>query len=166
MAIIKNNPQKITPCLWFNDNAEEAVNFYAKVFKEVEKEKISYYGEDGPMPKGSVLTIQFTIDGLRFLALNGGPHFQFSEAISFVINCMSQAEIDYYWEKLAEGGTIQQCGWLKDKFGLSWQVVPWNINELMTDKDPEKSSRVMAEIMKMKKLDMKVLENAYAGLLA
>lgn len=163
MAIIKNNPQKITPCLWFNDNAEEAVNFYSKIFKEVEQEKISYYGDDGPMPKGSVLTIQFTIDGLRFLALNGGPHFQFSEAVSFVINCMTQAEIDYYWEKLAKGGTVQQCGWLKDKFGLSWQVVPWNINELMTDKDPEKSSRVMAEIMKMKKLDMKVLEDAYAG---
>lgn len=163
MAKINNSDQKISACLWFNDNAEEAVNFYASVFRDFRKEKVSYYGEGGPFPKGTVLVIQFTIGGVQFLALNGGPHFQFTEAVSFCINCESQDEIDYFWGKLLEGGVEQQCGWLKDKFGLSWQVVPHNIGDLMSDVDEAKSSRVMTELMKMKKLNMKVLEDAYAG---
>lgn len=163
MATIKKDPQKISTCLWFNDNAEEAVNFYASVFKDFYKDKVSYYGEGSPFPKGTVLVIQFTIGGVQFLALNGGPHFQFTEAVSFCINCESQDEIDYFWEKLLEGGVEQQCGWLKDKFGLSWQVVPHNIGDLMSDVDEVKSSRVMTELMKMNKLDMKALENAYTG---
>src|SRR5690606_10599348 len=120
---------------------EEAVNFYGSVFKSLKKERVSYYGEGAPFPRGTVLTIQFSIGGSQFLALNGGPHFQFTEAVSFVIKCESQEEIDYYWERLLEGGIEQQCGWLKDKFGLSWQVVPDNVNELMTSGDEEKSAR-------------------------
>jgi predicted 3-demethylubiquinone-9 3-methyltransferase (glyoxalase superfamily) len=163
MAIIKSNQPKITPCLWFNDNAEEAVKFYTSVFKKSKKGKVSHYGENAPMPKGTVLTVVFQIEGQEFLALNGGPYFNFTEAISFVINCKTQKELDYYWEKLSKGGAKVQCGWLKDKFGVSWQVVPTVINEMITDKDSEKSSRVMQAILKMKKIDIKTLEQAYKG---
>jgi predicted 3-demethylubiquinone-9 3-methyltransferase (glyoxalase superfamily) len=163
MATIKNNQQKITACLWFDNNAEEAVKFYTSVFKNSKKGDVSYYSENAPMPKGTVLTIRFQIEGQEFLALNGGPYFKFTEAVSFVVNCKTQKEIDYYWETLSKGGAKVECGWLKDKFGLSWQVVPTIINELITDKNAEKSSRVMQAIWKMKKLDIKTLKQAYAG---
>lgn len=162
MATI-NHQQKITPCLWFNDNAEEAVNFYASVFENYKIGRTSYYGEGAPLPKGTVLVVEFSIEGQQFLALNGGPHFKLNEAVSFVVNCETQSEVDYYWEKLSNGGAIQQCGWLKDKFGLSWQVVPTVVNKMMTDKDQEKSGRVMSAILKMKKLDIKTLEEAFEG---
>lgn len=158
-----NIPQKITPCLWFNSNAEEAVKFYLSVFKNSKKGRVSYYGENAPMPKGTVLTVAFQLEGQEFLALNGGPHFKFTEAISLIVNCTTQKEIDYYWEALSEGGVKVECGWLKDKFGLSWQVVPTIISKMMTDKNAEKSSRVMQAILKMKKLDIKTLKQAYAG---
>ena len=163
MATIKANQQKITACLWFNNNAEEAVKFYTSVFKNAKKVNVSYYGEGAPMPKGTVLTITFQIEGQEFLALNGGPHFKFTEAISFIVHCKTQKEIDYYWEELSKGGAKVECGWLKDKFGLSWQVVPTIISEMMTGKNAEKSSRVMQAILKMKKLDIKTLKQAYAG---
>jgi predicted 3-demethylubiquinone-9 3-methyltransferase (glyoxalase superfamily) len=163
MAAINSIQQKITPCLWFDGNAEEAVDFYTSVFKNSKKEIVSHYGEGAPMPKGTVLTIRFQIETQEFLALNGGPFFKFTEAVSFVINCETQEEIDYYWEQLSAGGTKVECGWLKDKFGVSWQVVPTVLGEMMTDKDEEKSSRVMQALMKMKKLDLKSLKQAYAG---
>ncbi|MEP6594818.1 MAG: VOC family protein [Ginsengibacter sp.] len=162
MATIKNS-QKITPCLWFDSNAEEAVKFYTSVFKNPKKAGVSYYGENAPMPKGTVLTVTFQIEGQDFLALNGGPHFKFTEAISFVVNCKTQKEIDYYWEALSEGRAKVECGWLKDKCALSWQVVPTIISKMMTDKNAEKSSRVMQAILKMKKLDIRTLKEAYAG---
>ena len=162
MATIKNS-QKITPCLWFNNNAEEAVKFYTSVFKNSKKGTVTYYGENAPMPKGTVLTVTFQIEGQEFLALNGGPHFKFTEAVSFVVNCKTQKEIDYYWEALSEGGAKVECGWLKDKFGLSWQVAPTIISKMMANKNPGKSSKVMQAILKMKKLDIKTLKEAYAG---
>jgi predicted 3-demethylubiquinone-9 3-methyltransferase (glyoxalase superfamily) len=155
--------QKITPCLWFDNNAEDAVKFYTSIFKNSKKGKVSHYGEGAPLPKGTVLTVSFQIEGQEFLALNGGPVFKFTEAISFVVNCKTQKEIDYYWEKLSKDGTKVQCGWLKDKFGLSWQIVPIILNEMMTDKNAEKSSRVMQAILKMKKLNIKTLKRAYDG---
>jgi predicted 3-demethylubiquinone-9 3-methyltransferase (glyoxalase superfamily) len=162
MATVKIQ-QKLTPCLWFDSNAWDAVTFYTTVFNNVEKGKISYYGPDMPMPQGSVLTIQFQIEGQEFLALNGGPDFKFNEAVSFMINCESQDEIDYYWDKLtADGGEESMCGWLKDKFGLSWQVVPTIMGEMISDSDGEKVNRVMQKMMTMKKLDMKALEEAYS----
>lgn len=163
MATIKSNQQKIVPCLWYNANAEEAVKYYTSIFKNAKIVKISRYGKGAPMPKGTVLTISFKIEGQEFLALNGGPYFKFSEAVSFVVNCKTQDEINYYWEKLSKGGAKLQCGWLKDKFGLSWQVAPAIINEWMTDKNPEKSSSVMQAILKMKKLDIKTLQLAFNG---
>ena len=162
MATIKNS-QKITPCLWFNNNPEEAVKFYTSVFKNSKKGTVTYYGENAPMPKATVLTVTFQIEGQEFLALNGGPHFKFTEAVSFVVNCKTQKEIDYYWEALSEGGAKVECGWLKDKFGLSWQVAPTIISKMMADKNPGKSSKVMQAILKMKKLDIKTLKEAYAG---
>ncbi|HET6224712.1 MAG TPA: VOC family protein [Bacteroidia bacterium] len=155
--------QKIHPCLWFNDNAEEAVNFYISLFKNSKIKEISRYGKNAPLPEGTALTISFELEGQLFQALNGGPHFKFTEAISLVVNCDTQKEIDEFWKKLSAQGEEQQCGWLKDKFGLSWQVVPAKLGELMTSKDPQKSGRVMGEIMKMKKLDLHVLEEAYNG---
>ena len=163
MATIKSHQQKITPFLWFNKNAEEAVKFYTSVFKNSKKGKVARCGKGGPGPEGSVLTAMFQIEGQEFLALNGGPTFKFNEAISFVVNCKTQKEIDYYWEKLSKGGKKVECGWLKDKFGVSWQVVPANLGELMRDKNAAKSSRVMQAIMKMKKLDIKTLEKAFSG---
>jgi predicted 3-demethylubiquinone-9 3-methyltransferase (glyoxalase superfamily) len=158
-----SNSQKIAPCLWFDQNAEAAVDFYLSVFKKSKKLSTSYYTEAGPLPAGTVLAITFRIEGVEFTALNGGPVFQFSEAISFYIYCRTQKEIDYYWEKLSKGGSRQQCGWVKDKFGVSWQVAPANIYKLITGKDRERTNRVMSAMLKMKKIDVRKLEDAYHG---
>ena len=152
--------QKITPFLWFNDNAEEAIKFYLTIFKNSKVGEITRYGDAGPGPKGSMMSASFELNGQEFIALNGGPHFTFTEAISFVINCENQSEVDYYWQKLTEGGKPSMCGWLKDKFGLSWQVVPTALPKLLKHKDPQKSTRVMNAMLKMQKLDIKVLEEA------
>ena len=153
-----NITQKITPLLWFDNNAEEAVNFYVSVFKDSTISTITRYGDAGPGPKGSVLTAAFELEGQKFVALNGGPRFKFTEAVSFVINCETQEEIDYFWEKLtSDGGQESMCGWLKDKFGLSWQVVPAEIGSLLAG---EKSNQVMQAIMQMKKLDLAILRQA------
>ena len=156
------SPQKITTFLWFDNKAEEAVNFYCSVFKNSTTLETTHYGDTGPGPKGTVMTIDFELDGQRFAALNGGPQFKFTEAISLVVNCATQEEIDDYWEKLSEGGEKVQCGWLKDKFGLSWQIVPTVLQDLIRG-DSEKSERVMKAIMQMKKLDIEELEKAAEG---
>lgn len=158
----------VTPCLWFDTQAEEAANFYCSVFKNARIGKISRFPNAGQeihgKPAGSVMTVEFEIDGQPFVALNGGPQFKFDEAVSFQVYCETQADIDYYWTKLtADGGAEGPCGWLKDKFGLSWQVVPRAIPKMMTDPDREKSARVMNAFLKMKKLDMATIERAYAG---
>ena len=159
--------QKITPCLWFDDNAEEAVKFYVSVFKNSRVGSMTRYGEAGAKasgrPKGTVMTVIFQLDGQEFMALNGGPHFTFSPAISLIVNCKTQKEIDALWEKLSEGGEEVQCGWLTDKYGVSWQIVPTVLGKMMQDKDPKKSERVMAALLKMKKLDIKTLKRAYEG---
>jgi predicted 3-demethylubiquinone-9 3-methyltransferase (glyoxalase superfamily) len=153
-----NITQKITPFLWFDNNAEEAMNFYVSVFKNSKVGTITRYGDAGPGPKGSVLTASFELEGQKFVALNGGPRFKFTEAVSFVINCETQAEIDYFWDKLtSDGGQESMCGWLKDNYGLSWQVVPVEIPALLTG---EKSNEVMQAIMQMKKLDLGILRQA------
>jgi predicted 3-demethylubiquinone-9 3-methyltransferase (glyoxalase superfamily) len=152
---------KITPFLWFDNNAEEAVNFYTSVFKNSKIGTVHRYGDAGPGPKGTVMTASFTIDGLEFTALNGGPAFKFNESISFVVHCKDQAEVDYYWEKLtSDGGKEVECGWLKDKFGLSWQIVPDALFELLGDKDPVKSQKVMQAMLQMKKIDVAKLKQA------
>jgi predicted 3-demethylubiquinone-9 3-methyltransferase (glyoxalase superfamily) len=153
--------QKIAPFLWYDDKAEEAANFYVSVFKNSKILRVTRYGEAGPGAKGTVMIVEFQLEGQEFLALNGGPHFKFTEAISFVVNCETQEEVDYFWQKLSEGGAESQCGWLKDKYGLSWQVVPTILAELMQDKDPEKSQRVMKAMLQMKKIDIKTLKQAY-----
>ena len=153
--------QKITPFLWFDDKAEEAMNFYVSIFKNSKRGRISRYGEAGPGPKGTVMVATFQLEGQEFIALNGGPHFKFTEAVSFVVNCETQDEVDAFWEKLSEGGSKSQCGWLKDKYGLSWQIVPTALGELMSDPDPEKSKRVMTAMLQMKKLDISGLKRAY-----
>lgn len=163
MATIKYQQQKLVPCLWFDNKAEEAAKFYTKIFKKSKVGKISRYGDGAPLPKGTALTVSFTLEGEEFLALNGGPYFYFTEAISFVVNCKTQKEVDYFWNKLSTGGSKSQCGWLKDKYGLSWQIVPIILSEMMTDKNPEKSGRVMQALLKMKKLDIKKLKEAYKG---
>ena len=155
--------QKITPFLWFDNNAEEAANFYVSVFKNSKLLNVARYSDAGPGPKGTVMTAQFELDGLEFVALNAGPRFKFTEAISFVVNCETQEEVDYYWERLSEGGEKSRCGWLKDKFGLSWQVTPTILGKLMADKDPEKSKRVMEAMLKMDKIDIEPLQRAYEG---
>ena len=155
--------QKITPFLWFDNNAEEAMNFYVSVFKNSKIVSVTRYGEGGPGPKGTVMTGTFHLDGQDFMALNGGPHFKFTEAISLFVNCETQQEVDELWEKLSEGGAKSQCGWLKDKYGLSWQIVPKVLGELLNDKDPEKSKRVMEAMLQMTKLDIKTLKRAYEG---
>jgi len=152
--------QKITPFLWFNANAEEALNFYSSIFKNSKILSISRYGEGAPVPEGTVMTATFELDGQVFMALNGGPEYKFNEAISLFVNCEGQEEIDHYWEKLSSGGKKGQCGWLKDKFGLSWQIVPNALGEMLGDKDPEKSNRVMQAMLQMSKLDIKILEQA------
>ena len=157
--------QRITPFLWFDDQAEAAANFYVSVFKNSKITGTSHYtGEEPSGQKGSVMTVSFELDGQEFVALNGGPRFKFTEAVSFVVNCETQEEIDYYWGKLsADGGEEVQCGWLTDKFGLSWQVVPAKIREWMEDKDPARTQRVMHAVMQMKKLDMAAMQRAYDG---
>ena len=159
---------KITPFLWFDTQAEEAANFYVSIFKNSRIKGLARYDTEAAQasgqPKGSVMTVQFELDGQDFVALNGGPTFKFTEAISLVVNCESQAEIDHFWQKLSAGGGQEvECGWLKDRFGLSWQVVPADLEEMIQDKDPEKPKRVMAAVMKMKKLDMAELRKAYEG---
>jgi predicted 3-demethylubiquinone-9 3-methyltransferase (glyoxalase superfamily) len=158
---------RITPCLWFDSEAEEAVKFYTSIFKNSKIDGTTYYDEASSKaagrPKGSVLTVDFQLEGQSFMALNGGPVFKFTEAISFVINCENQKEIDYFWEKLTAGGQEVECGWLKDRFGLSWQVVPTVMIEMLKDKDTEKSQRAMAAMLTMKKLDLAQLERAYQG---
>jgi len=153
---------KITPFLWFDTQAEEAARFYVSIFKNSKIGKISRYGEGGPGPAGSVMTVEFELDGQRFIALNGGPHFKFNEAISFSIDCKTQSEVDELWKKLSAGGQEVQCGWLKDKYGLSWQVVPAILGEMLNDPDPAKAKRVMAAMLKMKKIDIDELKKAYA----
>ncbi len=153
--------QKITPFLWFNDNAEEAVNFYLSVFKDGKMGAVSRYSEAGPGPKGSVMVASFTLFGQEYTALNGGPIFKFTEAISFVVNCETQEEVDDLWEKLSEGGSESRCGWLKDKFGLSWQIVPTALPRLISDPDPARAKRVAMAMMKMDKIDIAGLQAAY-----
>jgi predicted 3-demethylubiquinone-9 3-methyltransferase (glyoxalase superfamily) len=155
--------QKIHPFLWFDNQAEDAMNFYVSIFKNSKVGKVVRYGEAGPGPKGSVMTATFELEGQPFTALNGGPHFKFNEAISFVVDCKSQAEVDELWEKLSAGGEPGQCGWLKDKFGLSWQIVPSVLMELLSDPDPEKSQRVMTAMLKMTKIEIATLKQAYQG---
>lgn len=156
-----NITQKITPFLWFDKEAEEAAKFYTSVFKNSSITSISYYGDNAPLPKGTVLTVGFTLEGINFTALNGGPLFKFNESVSFVVNCDGQQEVDYYWNNLLkDGGEESQCGWLKDKFGLSWQIVPVKMIELLTDKDEATRNRVMQAMMKMIKLDLSTLEKA------
>ena len=152
--------QKITPFLWFDSQAEEAANYYVSVFRNSKIRRTSRYGEAGPGPKGSVMTVEFELDGNEFVALNGGPHYQITPAVSFVVNCKDQADVDYYWDKLTVGGMPVQCGWLTDKFGVSWQVVPTRLSELLVDPDKSKAQRVMAAMMKMVKLDVPTLEQA------
>jgi predicted 3-demethylubiquinone-9 3-methyltransferase (glyoxalase superfamily) len=153
--------QKITPFLWFDNQAEEAAGFYDAVFPNSRVLKVVRCGEAGPGPAGSAMTVEFQLEGQTFVALNGGPHFRFTEAVSFVVNCQTQEEVDAYWEKLTAGGSDVQCGWLKDKFGLSWQVVPTVLSELLSGPDPEKSQRVMKALMSMKKLEIHALKQAY-----
>jgi predicted 3-demethylubiquinone-9 3-methyltransferase (glyoxalase superfamily) len=155
--------QKITPFLWYDDKAEEAMNFYVSIFKNSKVLSVARYGEVGPGPKGSVMTATFRLDGQEFIALNAGPRFKFTEAISFVVNCETQEEVDEFWEKLSEGGEKSRCGWLKDKYGLSWQVVPTVLEELYGGKDPEKSKRVIQAMLQMDKLDIRTLKQAYDG---
>ena len=153
---------RITPFLWFDDQAEEAMTFYTSIFENSKIGSVSRYGEEGPGPKGAVMCATFQLDGQEFIALNGGPMFTFSPAISFVVKCETQAEVDHFWEALSAGGEIQQCGWLKDKYGVSWQIVPTVLGDMLADKDAEKAGRVMHAMLQMKKLDIKGLKHAYA----
>jgi predicted 3-demethylubiquinone-9 3-methyltransferase (glyoxalase superfamily) len=161
--------QKITPCLWFDDKAEEAAKFYASIFENSKVGDVTHYGKEGyeshGREEGSVLTVDFEIEGQKFMALNGGPIFKFNEAISFQVHCETQEEVDYYWEKLSEGGDkkAQQCGWLKDRYGVSWQIVPIVLIKMLKDKDAEKSERVMKVMLQMHKLDINILKQAYEG---
>jgi predicted 3-demethylubiquinone-9 3-methyltransferase (glyoxalase superfamily) len=153
--------QKITPFLWFDDKAEEAMRFYVSIFKNSKVGSITRYGDAGPGPKGTVMVATFQLDRQEFMALNGGPQFTFSPAISFVVNCATQEEVDVLWEKLSEGGATHRCGWLQDKYGLSWQIVPAVLGEMMQDKHAEKSQRVMKAMLQMDKLDIEGLKQAY-----
>jgi predicted 3-demethylubiquinone-9 3-methyltransferase (glyoxalase superfamily) len=154
---------KITPFLWFDTQAEAAANFYVSTFKNSRIVAITRYGETAPGPKGSVMTVDFELDGQGFTALNGGPEFKFTEAISFTVHCQTQEQVDECWEKLSAGGQQVECGWLKDKYGLSWQIVPTVLIEMLRDPDPQKSGRVMQAVLKMKKLDIAALKKAYSG---
>lgn len=153
--------QKITPFLWFDGKAEEAMNFYTSIFPNAKALNVSRYSKGAPFPEGTVMSATFVLEGLEFIALNAGPNFKFNEAVSFFIKCSSQEEVDKYWNQLtSDGGQESQCGWLKDKFGLSWQVVPSVLGELLADKDREKAGRVMQAMLKMKKIDIKTLLEA------
>ncbi len=153
---------KITPFLWFDNNAEEAINFYSSIFKNSKTTNVSRYGDGAPMPKGTLMSATFELEGQRFMALNAGPHFKFNEAVSFFVNCETQEEVDDLWDKLtADGGEPGRCGWLKDKFGLSWQIVPAILGELMADKDAGKANNVMQAMLQMDKIDIKGLKEAY-----
>ena len=153
--------QTITPFLWFDGKAEEAVNFYVSIFKNSKLGTVNRYGDHGPGPKGSVMIATFQLDGQNFIALNGGPQFKFTPAISFVVNCETQEEVDNFWDQLSGGGAKMQCGWLQDKFGVSWQIVPAALARLMSDPDREKTSRVMGALMQMTKIDIQGLQQAY-----
>jgi predicted 3-demethylubiquinone-9 3-methyltransferase (glyoxalase superfamily) len=153
--------QKITPFLWFDGNAEAAMNFYTSIFKNSKISNVMRYGESGPGPRGTLMGATFQLEGQEFHAINGGPQFTFSPAISFFVNCETQAEVDELWEKLSAGGEKQQCGWLKDKFGLSWQIIPTVLREMLRDKDPKKSQRVMQAMLQMTKIEIDGLKNAY-----
>ncbi len=153
--------QKITPFLWFDDKAEEAAKFYVSIFPNSKVLDVTRYGDAGPGPKGTVMTARFELNGQEFTALNGGPLFKFTEAVSFVVNCETQKEVDYFWEKLSEGGEKSRCGWLKDKYGLSWQIVPTVLFEMMQDEDAEKSQRVTKALLQMDKIDIEGLKQAY-----
>ena len=155
--------QKIIPFLWFDNQAEEAAHFYTSLFPNSRVLNVSHYGESMPQPTGTVMIVTFVLNGQEYMALNGGPYFPFSEAFSMYVNCETQAEVDDLWEKLSEGGEKSQCGWLKDKFGLSWQIVPTVLGELMQDPDKEKTQRVSEALLKMTKLDIKTLKDAYEG---
>jgi predicted 3-demethylubiquinone-9 3-methyltransferase (glyoxalase superfamily) len=155
--------QRITPFLWFNENAEEAMNFYTSIFKNSKVLNVSRYGDAGPGPSGTVMSAIFQLDGQEFMALNGGPEFNFTEAISFFVKCETQEEVDDLWQKLTEGGEESQCGWLKDKYGLSWQIIPNALVEMLGDKDPDKAGRVMRAMLQMRKIDINTLKEAYAG---
>jgi predicted 3-demethylubiquinone-9 3-methyltransferase (glyoxalase superfamily) len=152
---------KITPFLWFDDKAEEAMNFYVSIFKNSKVGKVTRYGEAGPGPKGTVMSATFQLEGQDFMALNGGPHFSFTPAISLFVNCETQEEVDELWEKLSEGGTKERCGWLKDKYGLSWQIIPSPLGKLMQDKNPAKAKSVMNAVLQRGKIDIKLLQQAY-----
>jgi len=154
---------RIVPCLWFDTQAEEAARFYTSIFKNSRITAVSHYAENMPMPKGTVLTVRFELDGQEHLAMNGGPMFHFTEAISLMVECKNQQEIDFYWDRLLDGGSEAQCGWLKDKYGLSWQVVPEGLEKLIGDEDPTKANRVLQAVMGMVKLDVAKLEAAHAG---
>lgn len=155
--------QKITPFLWFDGRAEEAATFYTSLFNNSKIGKVTRYGEGAPAPKGTAMSVEFQLDGQEFIALNGGPMFKFSPAVSFFVKCETQPEIDHFWEKLSEGGSPQQCGWITDKFGVSWQIVPPVLGEMLGDEDPAKSKRVMEAMLRMVKLDIRKLKDAYAG---
>ncbi len=155
--------QKITPFLWFDSNAEEAAKFYTSIFKNSKIGELTYYGKGMPLPAGTVMTVPFELEGQEFVALNGGPQFKFTEAVSFVVNCETQQEIDYFWEKLSEGGEKSRCGWLKDKFCLWWQVEPTALPELLSGKDPARAQRVMEAIVQMDKPDIAAMRKAYEG---
>jgi predicted 3-demethylubiquinone-9 3-methyltransferase (glyoxalase superfamily) len=155
--------QQITPFLWFDDNADEAVNFYLSIFKDSRLLDTKRYGETGPGPKGTIMTATFELNGQQFIALNGGPRYKFTEAVSFVVKCETQEEIDYYWDKLLDGGEPQRCGWLKDRFGLSWQIVPAQLSELFGGNDPQRAGRVMQAMMQMVKFDIAKLKQGYDG---
>jgi len=153
--------QKVTPFLWFDNQAEEAMSFYVSLFKNSKVLSVSRYGEGGPGPQGTVMTGTFQLDGQEFMALNGGPYFKFTEAISLFVNCETQEEVDELWEKLSDGGEISQCGWLKDRYGLSWQIVPTALGQMLGDKDPQKSQNVMQAMLQMTKIDIAALRRAY-----
>jgi predicted 3-demethylubiquinone-9 3-methyltransferase (glyoxalase superfamily) len=153
--------QKITPFLWFNNNAEEAINFYSSIFKNSKTVSVTRYGEGGPAPKGTLMSATFELEGQKFMALNGGPQFTFTPAISFFVNCETQEEVDELWEKLSEGGKESRCGWLEDKYGMSWQIIPSILGELLQDEDAGKAKNVMEAMLQMDKIDIKALKQAY-----
>src|SRR5262247_2258558 len=159
--------QRITPCLWFDHQAEDAANFYVSIFRNSRIQGVTHYDDESSrasgQPKGSVMTVEFELDGQDVLALNGGPHFTFNEAISLIVYCETQAEVDHFWSKLSAGGQEVQCGWLKDRFGVAWQIVPTLLLEMLQDKDPQKARRVTAAMLKMIKLDIAALKRAYDG---